>query len=118
MNGLKISLISLFFIFFIFIGVSFGYSIENIQLCNILELNGNQLIKINKNANIDIYKGRLIKAKYNNKNLSFYINSFYIENNSYYLSLNRYINLENQITSLYIKEKKTSLFVFIFNNIF
>lgn len=118
MNNVKVALLSLLFIFFVFIGVSFGYSIENIQLCNILEFNGNQLIRINKNSNIDIYKGKLIKTKYNKKNLSFYINDFYVENNSYYLTLNRYISLENQITNLYIKENKESLFWFLFKNIF
>lgn len=118
MNSIKIVLISLFFIFFLFIGVSFGYSVENLELCNILEFNGNQVIRINKTTNIDIYKGKLIKAKYNNKSLSFYINDFYIENNSYYLTLNRYITLENQLTNLYVKEKNTPLFIFIFKNIF
>ena len=112
------SFVGLFFCIFLFIGLSLGVSIEDKLICNIVHIDNQQIIQTKIKNNLQISVNSKILIVYNNKKFYATVKNFYYENNWYFIFLDRYINIENNLFQLYISQGKNSILVFIFKNIF
>ncbi len=115
---LKYGLVGLFFSLMIFFGFSLFYKVQNVIVGNVVETNQTQIIQVEKNNKINVWKGANFSFKYNNKKLEFKIANYYIENNSYFITLNKYLVIENNIYNLFINTNKEILLLYILDNIF
>lgn len=117
-NKLKYASIAMSFSLIGLVAFALLYQVQDTELCQIVETNSNQLVQLSNNTKINIFKGGRFDFKYNNKNLSFKISNYYKENNFYYLTLNKYLVIENNIYNLLVNTDKQMLITYVFKSIF